>query len=155
MSFVTFVTMLACLLHSSKLTGKTPSLLEKGWNPRLPHCQSDCIGWLHPPLRRTVWTNVTLVQVSNVTVSQCYIAHGRYYIDRVQCDMGAWRCCIAGYPTDATLVRFCLDEVKPNTNAPRLKISPTQYCIDHHRWNGWLKIALRQFWIGSCEISLA
>ncbi|PLW25107.1 hypothetical protein PCASD_25161 [Puccinia coronata f. sp. avenae] len=63
------------------------------------------------------------------------MAHSRYYI--------------AGYPTDATLVRFCLDEVKPDANAPRLKISPTQHCIDRHRWNGRLKLALRRFWSGS------
>ncbi|PLW04464.1 hypothetical protein PCANC_28737 [Puccinia coronata f. sp. avenae] len=65
--------------------------------------------------------------------------------------MAAWRCCIAGYPTDATLVRCCLDEVKPDAKAPRLNISPTQHCIDRHRWNGRLEIALRRFWIGSCE----
>ncbi|PLW44634.1 hypothetical protein PCANC_12320, partial [Puccinia coronata f. sp. avenae] len=63
----------------------------------------------------------------------------------------AWRCCIAGYPTDATLVRCCLDEVKPDAKAPRLNISPTQHCIDRHRWNGRLEIALRRFWIGSRE----
>ncbi|PLW27814.1 hypothetical protein PCASD_20438 [Puccinia coronata f. sp. avenae] len=58
---------------------------------------------------------------------------------------------MAGYPTDATLVRCCLDEVKPDAKAPQLNISPTQHCIDRHQWNGRLEIALRRFWIGSRE----
>ncbi|PLW04984.1 hypothetical protein PCANC_27644, partial [Puccinia coronata f. sp. avenae] len=57
---------------------------------------------------------------------------GRHYIASVQYDMAHWRCYIAGYPTDATLGRCCVEQ-----------------------GNSRLKIDWRCFWIDACNSSPA
>jgi hypothetical protein len=98
------------------------SLFKFGLDMMRRHCQYDCMGCLHPRLCRTVSPDITLVQVSDVTVFRCYIGSGRHYIASVQYDMAHWRCYIAGYPTDATLGRCCVER-----GVNRCKGPPTQH----------------------------
>ncbi|PLW05826.1 hypothetical protein PCANC_18595 [Puccinia coronata f. sp. avenae] len=56
-------------------------------------------------------------------------------------------------PPTQPLVNVVSTGVWTGTTAPRLNISSERLYIGHHRRNGRLKIMLRRYWIGTCEIS--